>query len=69
VAAAEDCHAKAYLDSTLENLLRPEDDWHKVAYVPESHPECARVLDWPEDCGKARPDAQPGQHGECRLRQ
>ena len=69
VAAAEDCHAKAYLDRTLENLLRPEDDWHKVAYVPESHPECTRVLDWPEDCGKARPDAQPGQHGECRLRQ
>jgi hypothetical protein len=69
VGAAEDCHAKAYLDRTLENLLRPEDDWHKVAYVPESHPECTRVLDWPEDCGKARPDAQPGQHGECRLRQ
>ena len=63
VAAAEDCHGAEHLDKTIDDALQPA--WRRVAYVPESHPECTRVLDWPADCGRAGPG---GQTGECVLR-
>jgi hypothetical protein len=66
VAAAEDCHGAEHLDKTIDDALQPA--WRRVAYVPESHPECTRVLDWPADCGRARPSGQLQEPGECVLR-
>jgi hypothetical protein len=69
VAAAEGCHGAEHLARTVADALQPA--WRPVAYVPESHPECTRVLDWPADCGRATPQATPGgqqQPGECVLR-
>ena len=70
VAPAEQCHGKEHLAATIEHLLQPE-QWRKVEYVPREHPECARVLDWPADCGRVHADGfQDGQPaGECLLRQ
>jgi hypothetical protein len=66
VAAAEDCHGAAFLNSSIADLLQPA--WRPVAYVPADHAECPRVLDWPADCGKARPDGKLQEPGECVLR-
>jgi hypothetical protein len=66
VAAPELCHGETYLNKTLSDILQPA--WRPVAYVPELHPECNRTLDWPVDCGKARPDRQMQEPGECVLR-
>jgi hypothetical protein len=66
VAAPELCHGAAFLNSSIADLLQPA--WRPVAYVPADHAECPRVLDWPADCGKARPDGQMQEPGECVLR-
>jgi hypothetical protein len=67
VAADErECHSAAYLTHTLSTLLADSTDWHAVAYVPADTDECARVLDWPSDCGLATAGAAQGQ---CFMRQ
>jgi len=67
VAADEsECHSAEYLTHTLNTLLADSKDWHAVAYVPVDTEECARVLDWPTDCGLAT--AGDGQ-GKCLMRQ
>jgi hypothetical protein len=73
VAAAGMCHGEDYLRKTLTNLLRASNDFRKVEYVPEAHPECPRVLDWPVDCGKSiiQPmhDDNVNNAGKCFMRQ
>jgi hypothetical protein len=61
-----ECHSAEYLTNTLQTLLASSSDWHAVAYVPADTDECARVLDWPADCGLA--SAGDGQ-GKCLMRQ
>ncbi len=70
VAAADDCHSKDHLDNTLKNLLRAENTFLKVQYVPEGHPECSRVLDWPHDCGRSELLMQDSDKdtGGCEMR-
>ena len=60
------CHSAQYLTHALNTLLAGEKDWRTVSYVPAAEQECARVLDWPSDCGIAGGgDAE----GECFMRQ
>ena len=59
------CHAAEYLKQTLTTLLADSTDWHSVAYVPEQTDECARVLDWPSDCGIATVGRD---QGKCFMR-
>jgi hypothetical protein len=66
VAAPELCHGRAYLDKAISDIIQPA--WRPVAYVPARHPECNRTLDWPVDCGKARPDGLLQKPGQCVLR-
>jgi hypothetical protein len=66
VAAPELCHGRAYLEKTISDIIQPA--WRPVAYVPARHPECNRTLDWPVDCGKARPDGLLQKPGQCVLR-
>jgi len=60
------CHAAEYLQDTLTTLLADSTDWHAVAYVPAQTDECARVLDWPSDCGLV---TAGGEAGKCLMRQ
>jgi len=66
VAAPEHCHAAEFLNRSVADALRPA--WRPVAYVPAGEPECPRTLDWPADCGKATPDGDSQQPGQCVLR-
>jgi hypothetical protein len=59
------CHAEEYLQQTLTTLLASSTDWHSVAYVPAQTDECARVLDWPSDCGLV---TAGGEAGPCLMR-
>ena len=61
-----DCHSAEYLTHTLSTLLADSSDWHAVSYVPADADECARVLDWPSDCGVA---AGGAAQGTCFMRQ
>jgi hypothetical protein len=61
-----ECHSAKYLTHTLSTLLADSSDWHTVAYVPDDAEECARVLDWPNDCGLA---AGGAAQGVCFMRQ
>ena len=66
VAPAEHCHGAEFLNRSVADALHPA--WRPVAYVPAGEPECPRTLDWPADCGKATPDGDSQQPGQCVLR-
>ncbi len=53
LAVSEECHTKSYLNRTLENLLHPEDDCHKV---PTTGLMCGNCL-----------TVAPLRHGEAAL--
>ena len=60
------CHSEQYLAHALQTILADDGDWRAVSYVPADAEECARVLDWPSDCGMS---VSGDAEGECFMRQ